>query len=172
MEKYYKSISEEIETKFSRVRDLVPNARVSSGLWKESIFRDMLRNFLPKKFSVSTGYIRNNLTKDSSKQIDILIHDNLNFRSYFAADNFTIAPAESCLAVIEVKSGSVKDDLPKALENIKTAKKVINRKIGSSKRYFPYSFIIFTESKNWKNVEDFASAIADSEIKINDRDYP
>jgi hypothetical protein len=174
MDKYYKSISQEIESKFARVKDLVSNARLASGLWKESIFRDAFKNLLPSRYSVSTGYIKNNNSQKSSKQIDILIHDNVNFRPYFSADNFVVASSESVKAIIEIKSGAFPDDLEKAIENIKSAKDVTDRRITSksNKRFFPLSCLIFTDSKNWKDLNAFGKALANYKEKIGEKYYP
>jgi len=53
---YYSSFSSELLAKFRRVGHLVAH-NSTTGTYHEEILRSVLRNFLPKRFSVKTGLV-------------------------------------------------------------------------------------------------------------------
>lgn len=183
-EQYYISVGKEIQSQFDRVLSLVDDARLASGEWKEQLIRNYLIKYLPKRFAVGRGYIKNPYTKTCSKQIDIIIYDQLTYAPYFQDRDLVILPPESVVAVIEIKSGIKKKDLKKfgdeehevlmdlygTLKNIETAKKVRDRSIHTRLR-LPFSFIIFTDSI-WEDYNDFGNSLACWPEKLPEDLYP
>lgn len=180
-EHYYKSIGLEIESQFNRVSSLVHNARLASGEWKEQIFRNFLIRYIPKKFGVGRGYIKNPYDNKSSNQIDILIYDKEKYAPYFQDRDFIIIPPEAAIAVIEVKSGTKKNitvgdkvipygDLDAAFKNIQCAKEVTDTNFPGNFQ-FPISFIIFLDSI-WTDFNEFGHCLADWHEAIPENKYP
>lgn len=83
------------------------------------MLRDLLKNVIPKKFEVSTGFVVA-ATKEGkpikSKQIDILIWDSTNYAPIFRDKDFVIVPPEACKAIIEVKGKLTREEFKSSLK--------------------------------------------------------
>lgn len=100
--KYQQSISDELISIKDRVRYFIDDHHWGEdGRYKEIILSHVLRKHLPERVSVGTGFVVND--KQITKQIDIIIYRN-DFPLMFQQDDFIIAPSESVLGIIEVKS--------------------------------------------------------------------
>lgn len=116
---YQKSISDELISIKDRVRNFIDDRHWGEdGRYKEIILSHALRQHLPESVSVGTGFVANN--NRLTKQIDIIVYCN-DFPLMFKQDDFIIAPSESVLGIIEVKSQIStrigKDAIRKATEN-------------------------------------------------------
>ncbi|GEM_PF-991511 len=121
---FFESFANEIESKFQRIKTLVPH-RVASGNYHEEIIRTILRNFLTKRYSVKTGFIYKS-NSEISRQLDILIIDEDSPAAYlFQEGDFAIVIPEAVMAVLEVKTTLNAPDFDEALENIASAKKLM-----------------------------------------------
>lgn len=183
-EHYYISVGKEIQSQFDRVSSLVDDARLSSGEWKEQLIRNYLIKYLPKRFAVGRGYIKNPYNKTCSKQVDIIIYDQLTHAPYFQDRDLVILPPEAVVAVIEMKSGTTKRetrkfgdqevevlvDMYNALKNIEVAKQTVNKRV-SPNLLLPFSFIIFTESI-WEDYNDFGNTLACWPQRVSEDLYP
>ena len=116
---YQKSISDELISIKDRFRNFIDGHHWGEdGRYKEIILSHTLRQHLPERVSVGTGFVvsDNGLTK----QIDIIVYRD-DFPLMFKQDDFIIAPSESVLGIIEVKSQITtqigKDAIYKATEN-------------------------------------------------------
>jgi hypothetical protein len=99
---FYESFASEIMGKFRRIAKLTPHGP-SSGQYHEEILRNVLKNFLSKRFSVKTGFIYGK--GKVSGQIDILIIDeNCPIAYLFQEGDFVVVLPEAVVAVIEIKS--------------------------------------------------------------------
>lgn len=118
---FFNSYELELKSKMERLDNLIgKNHWLSVGNYKEKIIRDLLASSLPKRFSLSTGFILSydeNGDKIISKQQDIIIWDSNKYSAIFENDDFVILSPESCSAVIEVKSNLTKTKLHEALES-------------------------------------------------------
>lgn len=116
---YFSSHSYELISKMQRLDYLIGRDHwLSVGEYKEELLRNLLRNLLPKKYEVSTGFILSldqNGHELKSKQQDIIIWNSNEFSAIFRDGNFVIVPPEACQAVIEVKSTLTKETLKKAM---------------------------------------------------------
>lgn len=91
---------------------------LSVGNYKEELLRGLLKQLLPKKYEVSTGFILSldeNGNEIKSKQQDIIIWDSNDYAAIFRDGDFVIVPPEACKAVIEVKSTLTNETLKKAM---------------------------------------------------------
>ncbi|KKS05039.1 hypothetical protein A2W45_01670 [Candidatus Curtissbacteria bacterium RIFCSPHIGHO2_12_41_11] len=121
---FFESFASEIESKFQRIKSLVSH-RVASGDYHEEIIRTVLRNFLSKRYSVKKGFIYKSQS-EVSKQLDILIIDENSPAAYlFQEGDFAIVIPESVIAVMEIKTTLNSNDFDIAIENIASAKKLV-----------------------------------------------
>ncbi|KKR45834.1 MAG: hypothetical protein UT82_C0021G0010 [Parcubacteria group bacterium GW2011_GWB1_40_14] len=75
----------------------------TKGFLRESFVSDTLEFFLPNQFGIGSGIIVNH-KGDQSKQTDIIIYDNRILPPFIKEQKVGVYPAESVIAVIEVKS--------------------------------------------------------------------
>jgi hypothetical protein len=105
--KFYESLNNELIALKDRVRSLIGNANWGEdGRYREAILKNMISKFLPKKYSMGTGFVINK-DKEITKQIDIIIYDNSS-PVLFSEGDFVIVLASTVKAIIEVKS-SIRD---------------------------------------------------------------
>lgn len=117
--KFFSSHSHELKSKMDRLDFLIGRDHwLSVGNYKEELLRSLLRQLLPKKYEVSTGFI---LALDEqgkeikSKQQDVMIWNSNAYAAIFRDGDFAIIPPEACKAVIEVKSTMTSEKLKKAM---------------------------------------------------------
>lgn len=102
---YHKSITNEIEATNKRVRDLVTHWG-EDGRYKELVFQNILRRFLPKSLEIGTGFIIKPTERgvhNNSKQLDVIIYDN-SFPVLFREGDFVIMTPEGVRGIVEVKA--------------------------------------------------------------------
>lgn len=101
--KFYKSVNDELMAIKDRVSSLIGNASPGeNGGYREAILKNIISKFLPKKYSMGTGFVINK-NKEITKQIDIIIYDNSS-PVLFSEGDFVIVLASTVKAIIEVKS--------------------------------------------------------------------
>jgi hypothetical protein len=105
---FFSSHSHELKSKMKRLDFMIGRDHwLSVGNYKEEILRSLIKQLLPKKYEVSTGFILSldeKGNKIKSKQQDIIIWDSNNYAAIFHDSGFVIVPPEACKAVVEVKS--------------------------------------------------------------------
>lgn len=105
---YEESIGKEILGVKNRVRNLIGDKNwQKEGEYKEAILRSMIRQYIPKKYTVGTGFIvgKENEKLKCSKQIDVLIFDSTNYPTILSeGDDFYIVEPDCVRAIIEVKT--------------------------------------------------------------------
>ncbi|WP_198533055.1 DUF6602 domain-containing protein, partial [Salinivibrio kushneri] len=86
---YFSSHSYELMSKMQRLDYLIGREHwLSVGNYKEELLRSLLRNLLPKRYEVSTGFIlslNENGEQIKSKQQDIIVWDSNDFSAIFRA---------------------------------------------------------------------------------------
>ena len=75
----------------------------SKGTLRELLVSTVIRRFLSSQFSISSGIVINQ-QRQQSGQTDIVIFDNRVLPPFIHEQNVGVIPAESVVAVIEVKS--------------------------------------------------------------------
>jgi hypothetical protein len=98
---FYKTINDELMSLKNRVSSLISHPS-EKGRYREAILKSVISKFLPKKYSIGTGFFITR-QKEVSTQIDIIIYDN-SFPILFSEGDFVIVMAKSVKAIIEVKS--------------------------------------------------------------------
>ncbi len=118
LKKFHKSITKEIEATNNRVRDLVTHWG-EEGKYKELVFQNILRRFLPKSLEIGTGFIIRPTERgvhNSTKQIDVIIYDN-SYPVLFREGDFVIMTPEGVRGIVEVKANLTNQNI---LQVIKT----------------------------------------------------
>lgn len=134
---FFESFAHEIESKFQRIKTLVPH-RVASGDYHEEIIRTVLRNFLTKRYSVKKGFIYKS-KNEVSRQLDIIVIDESSPAAYlFQEGDFAIAIPEAVMSVIEVKTTLNAPDFDESLENIASARKLMEFPVNLTGIIFGY----------------------------------
>ncbi len=80
--------------------------QVTAGTYRELLIGGLLEHFLPSYLSISTGIIVNSKGeghRSQSNQSDIIIYDNRVLPPFLKKPGLGLVPAESLIAVIEVK---------------------------------------------------------------------
>jgi hypothetical protein len=96
----------------------------SKGTVREETLKQFLRDYLPKKYSVSSGFIID--TKgNSSNQCDIIIYDALNSPLILNKGEINVFPCEPVLATIEVKSCLGMKEIQDCIKKNKKVKNLI-----------------------------------------------
>lgn len=136
---YQQSISRELISIKDRVRNFIDNRHWGEdGRYKEIILSHVLRQHFPKGVSVGTGFVINN--GNITKQIDIIVYRD-DIPLLFKQDDFIIAPAESVLGIIEVKSKATTQVCCDAIRTSADNGKIIDRKIFNGIFAFEYDSI-------------------------------
>lgn len=96
--------------------DSLPEHHPSRGQVRETGLRTFLRQLLPDKYYVGSGFIFDAEDR-RSKQLDIIIALNPPFARIFERDTVCYLPCEVVLAAIEVKSTLNRDEIVSAAAN-------------------------------------------------------
>lgn len=103
---YHKTTTKELLTITNKVRNLISHWG-EDGRYKEAILKNIIRRFLPEKYSIATGFVikqtDNRGEHLSSKQIDLIVYDDAS-PVLFKEGDFVILTADSVRAIIEVKA--------------------------------------------------------------------
>ncbi|MUH73634.1 DUF6602 domain-containing protein [Psychrosphaera haliotis] len=95
----------------------------SKGASNEEIVKNFLIQYLPKGLGITSGQAIDS-NGASSKQLDIIIYDELKTPVFFQTADLKVLPIECIYAVIEVKSMLNKSELKKSYENMLSVKKL------------------------------------------------
>lgn len=96
------------------------NHEPSLGGYKERLLADAIRQSIPNRYEVATGFVafptlknKNDETAshEISRQLDIIIYDGSEYAPIFRDNEFVIVPPRSVRAIIEVKSTASYDSV-------------------------------------------------------------
>ncbi len=102
------------------------------GALAETIVSGFLEKFIPKRYSIGSGFIITRSGK-ASAQTDIVIYDRLYNSPLFFSDRLALFPVECVYATIEVKTTLRSGDLKQSIENNKRM-----RSLKDDKEYVTY----------------------------------
>lgn len=103
MRDYFELISRDLQNKASLIREYFKIHQGENGRNKEDLLIEFLRDYLPKRYSLGTGFIIDTVG-DNSNQNDIIIYDSFWSSILFPNNVSQFFPVESVYGVIEVKS--------------------------------------------------------------------
>ncbi|AOY75359.1 DUF6602 domain-containing protein [Clostridium formicaceticum] len=154
---YHKSISLEFNIIKDRVRYLIGDSHWGEdGRYKEIILMNVLKKYLPKNFSVGTGFIMNNDDYESiSTQIDIIIYEN-TYPILFKEGDFVVVNSANVVGVIEVKSKFDNSRFESVIKKSEEIGQLINRRIFNGIFYYESNQGVYFEEEeinlNFRNV--------------------
>ncbi len=109
---------------------------LEKGLANEEIVRQVLGEFLPKKYGIAKGKVINDEGK-MSRQCDLIIYDSLNCPTLFIDDNRNqILPVEGVYFVFEIKSVLSKEFLKDSFECLKSVRELVENRSDKSVNSF------------------------------------
>ncbi len=98
---YWNGIQSSIDARLSSIKTYLKHP--VSGTNIETYFRDLLREYLPRRYAVETGFVVNS-NGERSDQIDIVVADLHEIPPLSSEPLLKIFPAEAVVAAIEVTS--------------------------------------------------------------------
>jgi len=91
-----------------------------SGIYRESLIKDVLRKFVPQGVAIDTGFIYGYDKKKNSDQLDIIIWNSSKHSPVYKTNDFVVLSAESVISVISVKSRLVTKEIEDGLSNLES----------------------------------------------------
>jgi len=135
---YFDSFSDEITSKFKRLKNLIGHP-TSLGDYHEEVVKAVLRNFLPKRFSVKKGFVYAS-QGSVSRQIDVMIIDENYPAAYIFQDgDFAVVLPGAVVAIMEIKSTFNIREFWQSIENIASAKKLMEFPVNLTGIVFGFS---------------------------------
>ena len=118
----FKKISQQLDVEFGELSKEISHP-ADSGKARENALRSLLKNYLPKRIAIDTGYIIDT-QGNTSKQMDVVIYDS-TIATIFDVNGIKYFPCEIVIAVGQVKSDiNSRERLSAALLNIESVKKL------------------------------------------------
>lgn len=103
---YNKTTTKELLALQNKVRSLITHWG-EDGRYKEAILKNIIRRFLPEKYSIGTGFVikQTDIRGEhlSSRQIDLIIYDDAS-PILFKEGDFIILTPDAVRGIIEVKA--------------------------------------------------------------------
>ncbi|MEW6493468.1 MAG: DUF6602 domain-containing protein [Cyanobacteriota bacterium] len=122
LEQYYRGITQKLRSEVDLINSLFQHQGLK-GEGNEIILRELLKNFIPKKYSIGTGVVIDR-KGNQSRQCDIIIYDNFLYPSFLSLSTVHLFPVEIVYATIEVKTTLNTKSAKEALENIASVRKL------------------------------------------------
>ncbi|HOB74124.1 MAG TPA: hypothetical protein PKG54_06325 [Phycisphaerae bacterium] len=120
------------------------------GSLAEALLRELIREFLPQRWGVGTGFIMS-ADRQRSNQVDVLIYDQFAASPIYRDGELVILSPKAAKVAVEVKSYLNKDEIEKAMNNIWSVKTVDSNAKGLIFSYDGVQATTFVEHvKNWE----------------------
>ena len=103
MTNYMADVAVEMRRKSDEIRRDFAHHRLSAGENREDLVRQFLRDHLPDRFGVDTGFVIS-MDGQFSNQADLLVVDKMNNAPLYPNYRNRLWPVESVYALIEVKT--------------------------------------------------------------------
>lgn len=97
----------------------------SKGDASELNWRDVLKEFLPKRYTVSLGAFVIDKEGNQSEAVDLVVHDAHFCPLFFDVGGHIFIPAESVYATFEIKQELTRDDVLYAAKKAASVRKLI-----------------------------------------------
>lgn len=113
---YASSFANELAAQSQQIGRLVGHGP-TVGSEREELLRALIERHVPTRFHVATGFV-----EGSSRQIDILVYDQVDFAPLFKTGNLVVVPGDAVRALIEVKSHLSRKELIDSLVHLAEAR--------------------------------------------------
>lgn len=164
-----------------------------AGFSAEGHFKDLLREYLPKRYAVETGFVIN-VSGRRSQHIDIIIADTLHIPPLCSEPTYKVFAAESVCAAIEITTSprarekgvpKFEGDLAKlggvrSLCNKREYFEVHPVKVGDKIEMYPLPFTLtgsprsylVTSGDEWKSADTYQRNLVSALKKLNSQGKP
>jgi len=178
--KYYITLEENILREIEGVSEEIEHSG-EQGRNNEAILMTFLKKHLPLRYGLTTGKVVS-ADGEKSRQIDIIIYDQINSPKLQESHVWSMVPVESVYGVISVKTTLDKTSLKECANNIESVRRLkrnaavlyeagLPLKIDEKSVLRPRAFIFGYKSK-WKNIVSMKKALTDILKDIDDKYRP
>jgi len=122
--KYVRQKIEILKQKTNLIRPLVTAHPSTVGVFYEMILKKFVRDFLPNRYKVGTGFVMDIENNSLSRQIDILIYEDDAFAPIYQDEDFLIVESCAVSAAIEVKASIDSKTVKDAKKNMESFREV------------------------------------------------
>lgn len=124
--RFHSAEAQALLAKYRQVEYLIGKGthNASDGDYCEDLVRAFLRPVVPGRYAVDTGFIRNSPYAahpdkgNVSPQLDVIIHDTVDFSPIFRSGEFVVVMPAAVVGVVEVKKTLDSDNLNDAMDNL------------------------------------------------------
>ena len=102
---------------------VVIDHRGSRGSLAENLLRELIAEFLPKRWVAGTGFVAD-AAGNLSRQVDVLVFDQFEQSAIYRDGDFVVLGPDTAKVAIEIKSKLDKDQIPLAYKNIASVKRI------------------------------------------------
>lgn len=125
-EHYFQAVYADFSARISFLAEMLSQHRGEQGRYVEAVVRDLLREFLPQRYALGTGFVVDSFGNVSG-QNDIVVYDPEIQLGLFGRTGPLLFPVESVYAVIEVKLTLDSSKLNSALAQVASVKQLQSR---------------------------------------------
>lgn len=122
LRQYYQGILLQLRAEVDFINSLFHHQGVK-GEGNETVLRDFIRKFIPKRYGIGTGVVIDRFG-NQSHQCDIIIYDTFLYPSLLSMSTVHLFPVDVVYATIEVKTTLTSEKSKEALQNITSVKKL------------------------------------------------
>jgi len=152
---FLESVANEIIAKYRRLDSILTHAP-TKGNYHEKILRDVIKNYLPSSFSIGTGFIINK-KGETSTQMDVLVVDNLDPRSFAYKDgDFFVATEIAVTSFGEVKTYCKRNEFIDAFHNLLDSSIILGGDNSARVTSFIFCYDAYASTKTFSKWSDIA----------------
>lgn len=168
---YLESVANEILSKYRRLDSVLSHAP-TKGTYHEKILRDVIRNYLPSTFSTGEGFVIN-LEGKTTSQMDVLIVDNLDPRSFGYKDNdFFVASDIAVTSFGEVKTYCKRNEFITAFHNLVNASLILGGDNAARVTSFLFCYDAYATKETFAKWTDIAISKLPNRSSTKTWNYP
>jgi len=150
-EKALGHLVEEMMASSNRILEYSRN-RSATGLHRERVVEAYIRKIAPGAFDICSGFVYGE--SESSKQVDLLVYDHLNYSPLFDEGGYKILMPDCVRLAIEVKSKLNKKAIGDSFENIASVTRLCPKARG-----LIFGFDGLSLKKTFEHIEDYARGL-------------
>lgn len=120
LQQYYQGMTQQLRSEVDFINSLFEHQGVK-GAGNETALRELITNFIPKRYGIGTGVVIDRNGKPS-RQCDIVIYDTFLYPSLLSLTSVHLFPVDIVYATIEVKTTLNSQTAKEAVENISSVK--------------------------------------------------
>lgn len=170
---YHKTTTEELLALTNKVRNLITHWG-EDGRYKEAVLKNVIRRFLPEKFSIGTGFVikqtKNRGEHLPSRQIDLLIYDDAS-PVLFKEGDFVILTPDAVKGIIEVKANLQNQEISQVLRRANENGQFIFSGKDNKKQKFFNGFFSFEGYNNNFDINVFVTYYLQSNEGFTDTHF-